>query len=254
MPSASCSEKIAATFICPLSCGFARVAALVLGKQVSTELVKEEYEGQAKFCARKLQEHYKRYTGLFKDQEGAFLIEFTKFRKKLPQLRDFFKSWNPQQKVEKEKYLNHFSPESRSQLPPERKKEHRLADCTGCQKRDAEFQAFFPVRSKQFKGKTNKENIFSKSNNIKIPSVPLKRRQPCSQTDVRKIAKGLYDRVNSAFEKICKISFATAMTKVPELELQRKKSPNELRKARRARYRKVKSNIEDTWKTDSLER
>ena len=254
MPSDSCSEKVPATFLCPRSCGFARVAALVLGKQVSAQLVKEEKEGQAKFCARKLQEHYKQYTELFKDQEGAFHIDLNKFRKKLPQLRDFFKSWNPRQKVEKEKYLNHFSPESWSQLPPDRKEEHRLTDCMGCQKRDAEFQALFPVRSKQFKGKTNQENIFSTSNNIRIPSVPLKRRQPCSHTDIKKIAKGLYDRVNSAFEKICEVSFATAMTKVPELELQKKKSPNELRKARRDRYRKVKANIEDAWKTDSLER
>jgi len=69
------------------------------------------------------------------------------------------------------------------------------------------------VRSKQFKGKTNKKDIFSKSNNIKIPSVPLKRRQPCSQTDIKKIAKDLYDRVNSAFKKICEVLFATAMTK-----------------------------------------
>lgn len=110
------------------------------------------------------------------------------------------------------------------------------------------------MRSKQFKGKANIENIFSKSNNIEIPSVPLKRWQPYSQTDIKKIAKGLYDRVNSAFEKICEVSFATAMTKVPEIELQKKKSPNELREARRERYRKAKCNIEDAWKTDSLER
>jgi len=254
MPSASCSEKVAATFLRPHSCGFARVAALLLGRQVSAELLKEEKEGEAKFCACKVEEHYKRYTELFKDQEDAFPIDFTKFRNKLPQLRDFFKSWNPRQKVEKEKYVNHFSPESWSQLLPERKKEHHLADCKGCQRRDAEFQALFPVRSKQFKGKANVENIFSKSNNIKIPSVPLKCRQPYPQTEIKKIVKGLYDRVNLAFEKICEVSFATAMTKVPEIELQKKKSPNELRKARRDRYRKVKSHIEDAWKTDSLER
>lgn len=120
-------------------------------------------EGQAKFCTCKLQEHYKRYTELLKDQEGAFLIEFTKFRKKLPQLRDFFKSWNPRQKVEKDKYLNHFSPESWSQLPPERKKEHRLADCPGCRKHDAEFQALFPVRSKQLREKRIMKISFPKA-------------------------------------------------------------------------------------------
>lgn len=254
MPSASCSEKVAATFLCLRSCGFARVAALVLGRKVSAELFKEEKEGQAKFCARTLQEHYKRYTELFKAEEGSFRIDFAKFRKKLPQLRDFLKSWNPQQKVEKEKYVNHFSPESWNQLPPERKREHRFADCKGYQKRDAEIHTLFPVRSKQFKEKANIENIFSKSNNIKIPSVPLKCWQPYSQTDIKKIAKGLYDRVNLAFEKICKVLFATAMTKVPEIELQKKKSPNELCKARRDRDRKVKCNIEDAWKTDTLER
>lgn len=153
MPSASCSEKVAATFLCLLSCGFARLAALVLGRQVSTELVKEEKEGRAKFCARKLQEHYKRYTELFKDQDGTFLIEFTKFRKKLPQLRDFFKSWNPRQKVEKEKYLNHFSPESWSQLPPERKKEHSLADCTGCQKRECRVPGLISSEIQAVQGK-----------------------------------------------------------------------------------------------------
>ena len=62
MPSASCSEKVLATFLCPLSCGFAQVAALVLGREVSTELVKEEKEGQAKFCTSKLQEHYSNAT------------------------------------------------------------------------------------------------------------------------------------------------------------------------------------------------
>ena len=67
MSSASCSEKVPATFLCPRSCGFARVAALELGRQVAAELVKEEKEGQAKFCAHKLQGHYKRYTELFKD-------------------------------------------------------------------------------------------------------------------------------------------------------------------------------------------
>ena len=150
---------VLATFLRLLSCGFAQVAALVLGRQVCTELVKEE----AKFCAHKLQEHYKRYTELFKDQEGEFLSKFTKFCEKLPQLRDFFKSWNPWQKVEKEKCSNHFSSESSSQLAPERKKEHRFADCSRSQKQDAEFQALFSVRSKQFKGKTNNENTFSKS-------------------------------------------------------------------------------------------
>lgn len=153
MPSASCSEKVAATFLCPLSCGFAWVAALILGRQVSAELVKEKKEGQAKFCARKLQEHYKRYTELFKDQDGAFLNEFNKFRKKLPWLKDFFKSWNQRQKVEKEKYLNHFSPESWSQLPRERKKEYSLADCMGCQKQDAEFQVLFSSEIQAVQGK-----------------------------------------------------------------------------------------------------
>lgn len=253
MPIASRCEKSPSTFLSPSSCGFARVAALELGRRVSAELLKEEKEGQVKFCARKLQEHYKRYIELFKEQDGDFQIDLTKFRKKLPPLRDFFKSWNPRQKKEKERYLSHFSPESWSQLPLEIKKEHRLANCTGCQKREAEFQALLPVRSRQFIG-IAKENVHFRSNDIKIPPVAQKRPQPFSQTDVKKIAKGLYDRVNSAFEKICEVPFAAAIAKVPELGLQKRKSPNELRKERRDRYRKAKSKIEDAWKADSLER
>ena len=253
MASASCIEKAPLTFLGPNSCGFARVAALELGRKVSGELLKEEKEGEAKFCARKLQEHYKRYTELFKEQEGAFAIDFAKFRRKLPQLRQFFRSWNPRLKLEKERYMDHFSLESWSQLPLERKNEHRFADCTGCRKRDAEFQGLLPVRSKQFKG-IAKENIYFKSNNVTIPASKLKRQQQISQNDIKKIAKSLYDRVNLAFEKICHVPFATAITQVPELEIQKKKSPNDLRKARRQSYKKAKAKIEDAWKSDSLER
>ena len=64
----------------------------------------------------------------------------------------------------------------------------------------------------------------------------------------------LYDRVNLPFEKICDVPFATTITQVPELKLQKKKSPNDLREARRQRYKKAKAKIEDAWKCDSLER
>ena len=57
---------------------------------------------------------------------------------------------------------------------------------------------------------------FPKANNIKIPS---NNRSHAHRPTSRKLQKGLYDRVNLAFEKICEVSFATAMTKVPELEL-----------------------------------
>ena len=95
MPIASRCEKSPSTFLSPSSCGFARVAALELGRRVSAELLKEEKEGQVKFCARKLQEHYKRYIELFKEQDGDFQIDLTKFRKKLPplQLQEHYKRY-----------------------------------------------------------------------------------------------------------------------------------------------------------------
>ena len=111
---------------------------------------------------------------------------------------------------------------------------------TGCQKREAEFQALLPVRSRQFIGiakekswsqlplEIKKEhrlaNVHFRSNEIKIPPVAQKRPQPFSQTDVKKIAKGLYDRVNSAFEKICEVPFAAAIAKVPYLEHEEKEN------------------------------
>jgi len=95
MPIASRCEKSPSTFLSPSSCGFARVAALELGRRVSAELLKEEKEGQVKFCAHKLQEHYKRYIELFKEQEGDFQIDLTKFRKKLPPTEGFFQILEP---------------------------------------------------------------------------------------------------------------------------------------------------------------
>ena len=240
------------TFLCSSSCGFAKVVALELGRRVNAEVLRDGKEGQAKFRARKLQEHYKRYVELFKEQEGSFSIDINKFRKKLPQLRDFFKSWNPRLKDEKDKFITHFSIDSWEQLSLARKKEHRFANCPGCKKRDLEVQALFPVRSKQFQSKA-KENAFFKIKNTQIKSAP-KIPRPLSQVQIKTIAKGLYDNVNSAFEKICNVPFATAISKISELQLQKKKSPNEVRKARRERYRKVKQKIEDAWRTDSLER
>ena len=252
--STSTCVNYPSTFLCPSSCGFAKVAALELGRRVNAEVLRDGKEGQAKFRARKLQEHYKQYVELFKGQEGNnyFSIDINKFRKKLPQLRDYFKSWNPRLKDEKEKIRKHFSVESWEQLPPARRKEHRFANCPGCKKRDLEFVALFPVRSKQFEGKA-KENAFFNIRNTQIKPAP-KIPRPLSQGQIKTIAKGLYDNVNAAFEKVCNVPFATAISKIPELELQKKKSPDEVRRARRERYRKAKQKIEDAWRIDSLER
>ena len=56
-----------------------------------------------------MQECYKRFNEVFKDRSEEFAIDFSKFQKKIPALRDMFSRWNPKRKDEKERYLETFS-------------------------------------------------------------------------------------------------------------------------------------------------
>ena len=138
-----------------------------------------------------------------RSKKVLFSIDINKFRKKLPQLRDFFKSWNPRLKDEKDKFITHFSIDSWEQLSLARKKEHRFANCPGCKKRDLEVQALFPVRSKQFQSKA-KENAFFKIKNTQIKSAP-KIPRPLSKFKSRRLPRAYMTTFNSAFEKICNV-------------------------------------------------
>jgi len=98
-----------ATLICPTSCGFARTAALEIVKETTQTFRRENGKGTAKFRARSMLECYKRFNEIFKERSEEFDIDFLKFQKKIPALRDMFSRCKPRRKDEKEKYLETFS-------------------------------------------------------------------------------------------------------------------------------------------------
>ena len=136
--------KMVATLVCPTSCGFARVAALEIVREASKTFRRENGEGTAKFRARSMQECFKRYNEVFKERSEEFAIDFLKFQKKMPALRDLFSSWNPRKKAEKEKYLETFAIQNWEKMAPTLKSEHSFANCKGCYHHYPQIQALLP--------------------------------------------------------------------------------------------------------------
>ena len=233
-----------ATLICPTSCGFARVAALEIVRETTKTLRRENGEGTAKFRARSMQECYKRFNKVFEDRSEQFAIEFLKFQKKIPALREMFSSWNPRKKDEKEKYVEKFSIQNWEKMPPALKTEHSFANCKGCYHRYPEIQALLPVKSNQFVGLAKENPCFIASKEAKI--------KPCKAGEAKEIARALYNKIDASFQKVCSISFGEALTKLPELQLQKRKSPTEVKRDRRAAYRNFKQKVEGEWEKTSL--
>jgi len=112
-----------------------------------------------------MQECYKQFNDVFKERSEEFAIDFLKFQKKTPALRDMVSHWNPRQKDEKEKYLETFSIKNWKEMAHAEKNLHSFSNCQGCYHRYTEIQALLPVRSNQFGGYQGK-----------IPSLlPIKR-------------------------------------------------------------------------------
>lgn len=65
-----------------------------------------------------------------------------------------------------------------------------------------------------------------------------------TQKAIKTAVKHIYSKVNGHFEKIFKISFAEAQTKVKELQLQKKKDAIEKKRQRRGRARQEKNKIQ----------
>ena len=234
-----------ATLICPTSCGFARVAALEIVRETTRTLQRENGEGTAKFRARLMQECYKQFEEAFEDRAEEFSIEFLKFQKKIPSLRAMFSNWNPRKKDEKKKYLETFSIQNWKKMAPAKKSEHSFANCKGCYHRYAEVQALLPVKSNQFVGMA-KENPFF------IAGKQEQKIKPLKATEVKDIARALYNKIDATFQKVCNTSFGETLTKLPELQIQKKKSPTEAKRERRAMYRNYKQKVEDEWEKTSL--
>lgn len=218
------------TFLNPKTCGFAKAAVINTARQ-SKHLQRETNEGSAKFGARVHQEHYKLFQAVFSARIEKYQMPYNEFIKKYRQLQDAVNKWSHcgAKCHEKREYFEKFSPENWASLSDAKKREHELFDCKGCYQNYSRIQALFPIKSPLFKKKAT-ENPFYQANKH-IPKKP-------SKDYIRETTKQLYDQLNPAFESMCGMTFAEALSKTPETNLQLKENATVKKKARREIFRK----------------
>ena len=232
------------SFISPSTCGFVKVAAFKSDDLVKSKLHKDPRESVTKFKAKVIKERYSEFQRIFSNDK-TFDIPFLTFQKKLPALKEIFRTWSPRQLSEKQRFLETFSIDKWNKLTNAKQWEHSLRDCKACYHYHSEVMAHFPVKSRQFIGKA-KENPFFAAKNVKFGSHSTK--------VLKDTTKTIYNSINKPFEKNFGVSFAEAETKVPEIGLQKRLSPSERKKKLRSSYRTMKKNIEEKWATNSVER
>ena len=110
--------------------------------------------------------------------------------------------------------------------------------------RFVEIQALLPVKSNQFLG-------IAKENSFLIPGKESKIR-PRKEGEVKDIARALYNKIDATFQKVCSTSFGEVSTKLPELQLEKRKSPTKAKREKRQMYRKYKQKVVDEWEKTSL--
>ena len=129
-------------------------------------------------------------------------------------------------------------------MSPALKTEHSFANCKGCYNRYPEIQALLPVTLNQFVGLAKENPFFMASKEAKI--------KPFEAGEAKEIARALYNKIDASFQKVCSTSFVEAPTKLPELQLQKRKSVTEAKRDRRAAYRNFKQRVEDEWEKTFL--
>lgn len=237
------------TFLNPKTCGFGKCAAIFAAKK-SRQLKREENEGKAKFGARLQQHHYTTFKDIFHSQENYLQGEVKEFNKHFKALQQTLNKWSPRKKHEKEQFLEQFSVENWLALSNATKKEHTLFDCKGCHQNFTKAQSLFPLKSLRLKAKA-KENPFVIAQTLEKD---LNKQLP-SKTVVKQTARCLYESINNAFKSVSGgVTFAEALTKVPETNLKWKQTKCEAKKARRNILIESKKNTEAKWKETSLAR
>ncbi|KXJ04729.1 hypothetical protein AC249_AIPGENE8671, partial [Exaiptasia diaphana] len=241
------------TFLCPNTCGFAKVLAVEAARHVERNHLKENNESPTRYRSRQVKElEYKQFQSYFTStKENKMLIGIASFSKNLPSLRKALNQWNTKKLEEKNRFFQTFSLESWEKLSIARKNEHTFANCKGCAVRYAAIMHSFPVKSRRLKGKAKANPVFSA--NLEAERLRKKQHEMINptQADAKRTAKAIYQCVSPQFEKVFKQSLAEALSQNTELNLQHK-TKAERRKERRDNYRKGKENIEAHMKETSF--
>lgn len=233
---------MAGTFLCPSSCGFAKVVAVEITRKVETEFKNGEKDNKPTFRASLHQEQYNQYKEIFKDVWQSFEIDYTKFIKKLPTLRAKFNKWNYRLTDQKAKYMKTFSTKNWNCLPLSRKREHSFENCKSCAVRFTEVQSFFPVKSNVLKGKAMNNPVFSANQQAESLRGTVRKTVP-SQKEAKATAAAYFNSYASSFQETYNMPLAKALSKVPGIDIQNK-TPNEIHEDRRNHYRKSKKSTQ----------
>lgn len=150
------------TFLCPNTCGFAKVIALEADRETSRLHLKRQNESSTCYKARVKSEEYKLFQNYFTEtRDGKMDVSFGNFCKNLPALRNTINKWNTRKLEQKKTFLQAFSKESWAKLTLAKKREHTFVNCKSCAVRYASEQASFPVRSPRLKGKAKMNPVFA---------------------------------------------------------------------------------------------
>ena len=185
------------------SCGFSRVA------------VKESFHkpGSVAFesnPAQRWENHLKLLNELAHEK---LAVERTLFVKKSRSVYDLFRKMNSQNRNE---YLRYFSLTNWKALPDTQKSEHTRSNCDACQVHHFAMQAIFPNAEQLKPQKLVRDGLAQNESNGNVNVKP-------TQKAIKSATKHIYSKINVSFQKVFKVSFAEAQTKVKELKLQKKK-------------------------------
>ena len=209
------------------NCGFARVA------------VKESFrKGGSASIETDPGERWKNYLAMFEDDsKDIFAVERSTYVKKSKAIYSSFQKMNSKCRSQ---YQEAFSPANWKALTASQKKQHTLSNCGACQVHYFATHTLFPG------GETCKTHKLVQEALIESGLKAQSKMKPM-QTAIKAAVKHIYSKVNGPFEKIFKVSFAEAQTKVKELRLQKKKDAIEKKRERRERARQEKGKIQSEW-------
>ena len=148
-------------------------------------------------------------------------------------LTTIYSSFRKMNSKARAQYQDTFSMVNWKALNRAQKKQHTLSNCGGCQVHYYAIHNFFPSGEAFKTRKLLKEALIESGVKTQSKAKP-------TQEAIKTAVKHIYSKVNGHFEKIFKISFAEAQTKVKELQLQKKKDAIEKKRQRRGRARQEK--------------
>ena len=234
-------------FCSPTTCGFAKVAAVEASKSARSAVKKGGNNGSPK--SQHLNTRYEIFRDIFQDHAG-FAVDIGTFNKRFPALQATVNNWTPKKKLEKEMFFNTFAVDQWLKLSPSKRREHCFTNCEGCYQSYSQDQALFPVRCPRLKSKA-KENPFVLVTGI-MHTLNSRAEQTVPIPKAVDGAKEICNALNPALEKWSGVPLGQALTKVSEANVERKRSPEEKKKAHRDLLRKAKAKVEENWRETSV--